>query len=304
MARPTIDLPYWAVQDVTLAVAGTTNKIKPKTSLQQYGWDKKEQPSCQELNWYFNAVYQWIAYLDTATNSATSEATANTVVLRDSAAGFKAGTIQATSLITNSLKNIGSTTTYGAIINYGTITNSGKETHTGAQVFSSTISSTGVNTFSGVNTFNNTSNVFYGTLTGDVTGTLTGNASTATKLKNTFGLIFTGAATGSANIDGSEDVVVALTSSDDWTNSQTTNGYTYLPNGIIMQWGFIPSIAAATSTTISFPVKFPNTCLNATLSSNTANQYVWISGFSAAVLTVDNSSGTSSCSAYWFAVGH
>ena len=46
-------------------------------------------------------------------------------------------------------------------------------------------------------------------------------------------------------------------------NSKTTNGYTYLPNGIIMQWGFVNLGAGIQGVTIAyFPIKFPNACLN------------------------------------------
>lgn len=44
--------------------------------------------------------------------------------------------------------------------------------------------------------------------------------------------------------------------------SKNTNGYTKLPNGIIMQWGENVSIMQGQeSKTISFPITFPNHCL-------------------------------------------
>ena len=48
-------------------------------------------------------------------------------------------------------------------------------------------------------------------------------------------------------------------------NSKNTNGYTRLPNGLIMQWGKWVKTATETSSsytyTINFPTSFPNACL-------------------------------------------
>lgn len=47
-------------------------------------------------------------------------------------------------------------------------------------------------------------------------------------------------------------------------NSKTTNGYTYLPNGFIEQWGtYTSTIPSGGSVDITLPVTFPNTFLNA-----------------------------------------
>ena len=50
----------------------------------------------------------------------------------------------------------------------------------------------------------------------------------------------------------------------DFTNSKATNGYTYLPNGLIIQWGEEASfhdISSDYTTTITFPITFPNAVL-------------------------------------------
>jgi hypothetical protein len=47
----------------------------------------------------------------------------------------------------------------------------------------------------------------------------------------------------------------------DFFNSGTTNGYTYLPNGLIMQWGETTSysdISTGSTTVTTFPITFPN----------------------------------------------
>jgi len=44
-------------------------------------------------------------------------------------------------------------------------------------------------------------------------------------------------------------------------NSTATNGYTYYPTGLIIQWGY-RTTGAITSGTLSFNFTFPNACLN------------------------------------------
>ena len=49
-----------------------------------------------------------------------------------------------------------------------------------------------------------------------------------------------------------------------FANSKTTNGYTYLPNGLIEQWGtYTSTIPSNGSVDIALPVTFPNAFLNA-----------------------------------------
>ena len=50
----------------------------------------------------------------------------------------------------------------------------------------------------------------------------------------------------------------------DGTNSLTTNGYSVLPGGLIIQWGFVETTQSAGSYIVNFPLQFPNACLNAT----------------------------------------
>lgn len=48
-------------------------------------------------------------------------------------------------------------------------------------------------------------------------------------------------------------------------NSKTTNGYTYLPNGLIFQWGYTDEGNGIQKPSVStFPIAFPNACLNVT----------------------------------------
>jgi len=44
----------------------------------------------------------------------------------------------------------------------------------------------------------------------------------------------------------------------DFKNSKSTNGYTYLPNGYILQTGVTSAIPAGSSITVTYPIPFPN----------------------------------------------
>ena len=56
-------------------------------------------------------------------------------------------------------------------------------------------------------------------------------------------------------------------SANGFTASLSSNGYTYLPNGIIMQWGSA-SGASSNPATILFPISFPNSCFSVVITNN------------------------------------
>jgi hypothetical protein len=43
-----------------------------------------------------------------------------------------------------------------------------------------------------------------------------------------------------------------------YTNSKSNNGYAYLPNGMLFQWG--TATTASTSLTVTYPISFPTAC--------------------------------------------
>jgi hypothetical protein len=49
--------------------------------------------------------------------------------------------------------------------------------------------------------------------------------------------------------------------------SATTNGYAYLPNGILLQWGVSSTITGSTdqTATVTFPIAFPTSVFNITV---------------------------------------
>ena len=53
--------------------------------------------------------------------------------------------------------------------------------------------------------------------------------------------------------------IVVSSSFNNFVNSKTSNGYSYLPNGLIIQWGTSSGSSTRTGT---FPITFPTACLN------------------------------------------
>ena len=158
---------------------------------------------------------------------------------------------------------------------------------------------------------------------GTITAALTGNSSTATTLQNSRtingtsfngstnittnswgysrNLAFTGFATGNGDVDGSGNVSITLSMGSGFTSSKTTNGYTYLPNGILLQWGY-------TNGDVTFPITFPNACLNASLTSNNTATSGYDYKIAASNLTTTGFSITrdgddAGTFVYWFAIG-
>jgi len=111
--------------------------------------------------------------------------------------------------------------------------------------------------------------------------------------------------------------VASSLSANGFANSKTTNGYTYLPNGILMQWGFTGVIAGGDNVQqpVTFPIPFPNACFNIT-STLSGNLYGNTDGFSTkrvqviAANNLTNSSvilehtGINPVRAYWQAIGY
>jgi hypothetical protein len=98
----------------------------------------------------------------------------------------------------------------------------------------------------------------------------------------------------------------------DFTAVKSTNGYQKLPGGLILQWGqYASSINSETTIAISFPLAFPNTCLNAQVAgiatSNVADFWVQVSAFTSTTLTARSQNGTGEGHLdgfYWSAIGY
>lgn len=89
------------------------------------------------------------------------------------------------------------------------------------------------------------------------------------------------------------------------TSSATTaNGYTYLPNGLIMQWGVVSSNSITGD--ITFPTPFPNALLSITATTVTIdNSSTHLARLFAANTTTANvrTTNTASRSVYYQAIG-
>jgi hypothetical protein len=92
-----------------------------------------------------------------------------------------------------------------------------------------------------------------------------------------------------------------------------TNGYSYLPGGIIVQWGIVNTTFASNTGTVTFAIAniaFPNNCFNVQITmkgtSGTAN-IVEVTGTpskTAFTWQFTGGSGTSYTGFYWSAIGN
>lgn len=90
------------------------------------------------------------------------------------------------------------------------------------------------------------------------------------------------------------------------TPSKTTNGYTFLPGGLIIQWGTGTNISSGSN--ITFPITFPTACLNvqATIKDTGNRQFVYTSAYTTSKFTVAllDSSGSAETGTFtWLAIG-
>lgn len=91
--------------------------------------------------------------------------------------------------------------------------------------------------------------------------------------------------------------------------SKTTNGYVKLPGGLILQWG-TGNTGGSSAISVTFPVAFPNACLNghATVNlSGNPNAFMSVSTPTASAMTVQSSTttgGQMNIPFFWFAIGH
>ena len=69
MADKPVFKPEWATDDAILPEAGTGNKIRPTEELRLTGYDYKQKPTAQELNWILNNTFEWIEYLESITDA-------------------------------------------------------------------------------------------------------------------------------------------------------------------------------------------------------------------------------------------
>lgn len=127
---------------------------------------------------------------------------------------------------------------------------------------------------------------FSDAMVGNVTGSVTGNAATATTLQNSRTIAIAGDVTGSTSFNGGADATITATVVDSSHNhnaatiaqafnasglqSLSSSGYQVLPGGLIIQWGYFPS----TNGIQSFPIAFPNACFSISCTGNANSSYI------------------------------
>jgi len=93
----------------------------------------------------------------------------------------------------------------------------------------------------------------------------------------------------------------------DFTASKATNGYQKLPSGLIIQWGISPNIGIGMAQTITFPIAFPNACLNAQASDQGSGEDTSVGVFSlssSSIGLVVPVNDTAARTYYWMAIGY
>ena len=92
----------------------------------------------------------------------------------------------------------------------------------------------------------------------------------------------------------------------DFRNSKSTNGYTYLPNGIIFQWGVAANVGSDSIRGVTLPITYPNAIwMTQTTAGTTSDINEPVNSYSqtTSYINVRNSSSTT-VNIYWFAIGN
>lgn len=99
------------------------------------------------------------------------------------------------------------------------------------------------------------------------------------------------------------DNIQKVNGTDQFLNSEDTNGYQKLPGGLIIQWGTV-----AAGSNITFPIAFPTACLNIMMTTNTSNnQSANISHvhfYISATTTTGATRGVTTYEGKWIAFGY
>ena len=93
----------------------------------------------------------------------------------------------------------------------------------------------------------------------------------------------------------------------DFTANKAVNGYQKLPSGLIIQWGISQNIGIGMTQTITFPIAFPNACLNAQASdqgSGESNSVGVLYISSSSIQLFVPASESNARRYYWMAIGY
>ena len=239
--KPSFDI-QWATDNVTNGTSGNPNKLEPfefKSEGQQEGLPVPRQ----YLNFQFDAIRQWKDYLEETTDNllATSDASLlksnnlsdltnvptarNNLGLTTVATSLFSDTPTATSGVSDTVvmsparttDHFNNRTTSLTRVILGRSDSAAIRSDLGlgsAALLASTsiVQTTGNQTIAGVKTFSST-----------ITGNISGNSLTATRLQNVRNIALTGDVTGSANFDGSNNISIVATVADNSHNHTIAN---------------------------------------------------------------------------------
>ena len=162
---------------------------------------------------------------------------------------------------------------------------------------STTVKLTGNQTIDGVKTFSS-----------NIVGNITGNASYATSAGSATNATNASYASTPATSDNSTRIATTafvksvVAGSGGYTQSLSSNGWTKLPNGLIIQWGNVSFTGS--SLTASFPTSFPNNVFAVVNSPiYDGNNNVGVSSFTRSNFTLSGSAARSYGISY-FAIGY
>jgi len=115
------------------------------------------------------------------------------------------------------------------------------------------------------------------------------------------------------NLSDLASLATALTNLG-FSNSLGSSGYQKLPGGLILQWGKTSNFSSETSQSVTFPIAFPNACLNAgtTLiipaATSSYDQFSQVVGTPSttgmSIMCQQVTNYTYPVSAFWFALGN
>ena len=101
--------------------------------------------------------------------------------------------------------------------------------------------------------------------------------------------------------------IVSRSVNNDFLSSRSTDGYTYLPNGFLFQWGTTFSVAANTNVTITLPVTYPSAVRGVFAQCDTIaniNEHAGAAKLSLSQIKVRNDSGTAGLDVMWHTIGY
>ena len=124
---------------------------------------------------------------------------------------------------------------------------------------------------------------------------------------NTSGIYHTGTVNAAILIGNVTATSVNVTTNTGLTlgsSSKTANGYSYLPNGLIFQWGTVDANSSVGNAT--FPIAFPTACQSVTVTgrSSTSNNFWLVSAANTTVAQIRSSVDSTAASVYYMAIGY